>query len=401
MMFSALFAPMDLGSVRIGNRFVHSATYEVMALETGEVTDRLIGRYRTLARGEVGLIIPGYLYVHSLGRAYRHETGIHDDRMIPGLTRLAGAVHEEGGKIVFQLAHAGRQTTKAVIGRTPLGPSGGDRDPFYFVKPREMDGGQIQEAIRAFGAAARRAVEAGADGIQLHAAHGYLINQFLSPFFNRRKDEWGGSDENRFRFLGEILSEVKRETPQGMPILVKLNTHDHTPREGITPSLAATYAGRLSKLGIHGLEISCGSGWYSFMNMCRGEVPVKELVTGLPLWKKPVGRLMLGRMAGKYGFEGGYNIEAAKRIKPVLGDTPLFVVGGMRKAAEMKKALEERYADGIAMSRPFIREPFLVRRIREGKTDASACVSCNRCLAAAANDIPVQCYCREFPASAR
>lgn len=398
---SILFTPLDLAAVRIRNRFVHSATYEVMALETGEVTERLVKRYRILARGEVGLIIPGYMYVHPLGRACRHETGIHDDRMIPGLSRLAGAVHEEGGKIVFQLAHAGRQTTKTMIGGKPLGPSAGGRDPFYFVKPREMDGGQIEEAILAFGAAARRAVEAGADGIQLHAAHGYLINQFLSPFFNRRTDEWGGSDENRFRFLKELLSEVRKETPRGMPVLVKLNSHDHTPREGITPSLAAWYAGRLSELGIHGLEISCGSVWYSFMNMCRGEVPVKELVRSLPLWKKPLGMMMLGMMAGKYGFERGYNIDAAKRIRPVLGDTALFVVGGLRKAEEMRKVLEERYADGISMSRPFIREPFLVRRIREGKTDASACISCNRCLAAVNLDIPVQCYRKGLPEAVR
>jgi 2,4-dienoyl-CoA reductase-like NADH-dependent reductase (Old Yellow Enzyme family) len=398
---SGLFDPLDLGNVRLRNRFVHSATYEAMASETGEATEKLVKRYRTLARGEVGLIIPGYMYVHPLGRAYRYQTGIHDDRMIPGLSRLAGAVHEEGGRVVFQLAHAGRQTTKTMIRRTPLGPSGGGRDPFYFVRPREMDGGRIEEAIRAFGAAARRAVEAGADGIQLHAAHGYLINQFLSPFFNRRKDEWGGSDGNRFRFLGEILSEVGKVTPKGMPVLVKLSSHDHTPREGITPPLAAVYAGRLRELGIHGLEISCGSGWYSFMNMCRGEVPVKELVMSLPFWKKPVGKLMLGRMAGKYGFEGGYNIEAAKRIRPVLGDTALFVVGGFRKAAEMRKALEERYADGISMCRPFIREPFLVRRIMEGKTDASACISCNRCLAAINLEIPVQCYHKGLPAAVR
>jgi 2,4-dienoyl-CoA reductase-like NADH-dependent reductase (Old Yellow Enzyme family) len=318
--------------------------------------------------------------------------------MIPGLRRLVEAVHQEGGKIAFQLVHAGRQTTKAMIGQTPIGPSSKGRDPINFVKPKEMSADEIQEVILAFGKAASRAVEAGADGIQLHAAHGYLINQFISPFFNQRKDEWGGSDANRFRFLKELISEVRNALPQGMPILIKLNTNDYTPQAGITPSQAVTYARWLSDLKINGLEISCGSTVYSFMNMCRGDVPVKELVQSLPFWKKPLAKLMMKRMVGKYDLDEPYNLEAAKMIKPVLGKTPLFVVGGLRKVAQMRETLEKQYADCISMCRPFIREPFIVKRIREGKAEAVACVSCNRCFAAVPNNMPVQCYNKGFPA---
>lgn len=395
---SILFTPIDLGNVQIKNRFIHSATYEVMASERGEVSDKLIKRYQNLAKGEVGLIITGYMFVHPLGRSYKYQTGIHSDDMIPGLRKLVEAVHQEGGKIAFQLAHAGRQTTKTMIGQTPLGPSSKGRDPINFVKPKEMSADQIREVIQAFGVAAKRAVKAGVDGIQLHAAHCYLINQFISPFFNHRKDEWGGSDANRFRLLKEIISEVRNKLPQGMPILVKLNTHDYTPHEGITPSLAVTYAKWLSDLEINGLEISCGSAVYSFMNMCRGDVPVKELVNSLPFWKKPLGKLMMKSMVGKYDLEEGYNLEAAKMIKPVLGKIPLFVVGGLRKVAQMKETLEKQYADCISMSRPFIREPFIVKKIKEGKTEAVACVSCNRCLAAVVNNMPVKCYNKGFPA---
>jgi 2,4-dienoyl-CoA reductase-like NADH-dependent reductase (Old Yellow Enzyme family) len=396
---SILFTPIDLGNVQVKNRFVQSATYEVMAKETGEVSDKLIKRYQRLAKGEVGLIIPGYMYVHPLGRSYKYQTGIHNDNMIPGLMKLVEAVHQEGGKIAFQLAHAGRQTTKSMIGQTPLGPSSKGRNPITFVKPEEMSEDQIEEVIQAFGIAAGRAVEAGVDGIQLHAAHGYLINQFISPFFNHRKDEWGGSDANRFRFLKEVLSEVRNVLPQGMPIFVKLNVHDYTPREGITPSLAVTYARWLSELEIDGLEISCGSPVFSFMNMCRGDVPVKELVNSLPFWKRPLGKLMLRSMLGKYDFKEGYNIEAAKMIKPVLGKTPLFVVGGLRRVAEMREVLEKQYADCISMCRPFIREPFIVKKIKEGNTEAVTCVSCNRCLAAVTHNIPVQCYNKGLPES--
>ncbi len=396
---SILFTPINLGNVQIKNRFIHSATYEVMALEAGEISDKLIKRYQILAKGEVGLIIPGYMFVHPLGRAYGYQTGIHNDDMIPGLRRLVEAVHQEGGKVAFQLAHAGRQTTKAMIGQTPIGPSSKGRDPFHFFKPKEMSEAEIQEVIQAFGKAAGRAVEAGADGIQLHAAHCYLINQFLSPFFNQREDEWGGSDANRFRFLKELIVEIRNTVPQGMPILVKLNTHDYTPEEGITPSLAVTYAKWLSDLGIDGLEISCGSSVYSFMNMCRGDVPVKELVQSLPFWKRPLGTLMMKRLEGKCDLEEPYNLEVAKLLKPVLGKTPLFLVGGLRKVKEMEEILGKQYADCISMSRPFIREPLIVKRIKEGKAEAVACISCNKCLAAVPNNIPVRCYVKGLPAS--
>jgi 2,4-dienoyl-CoA reductase-like NADH-dependent reductase (Old Yellow Enzyme family) len=394
---SILFKPLKLNDVQIRNRFVHSATYEVMSLETGEVSDRLIKRYQTLARGEIGLIIPGYMYIHPTGRAYKYQTGIHTDDMIPGLKKITDAVHKEGGKIMFQLVHAGRQTTKAIIGSTPIAPSSRGRDPINFVKPREMSADEIREVIRAFGAAAKRAIKAGADGIQLHAAHGYLINQFLSPFFNQRRDEWGGSDLNRFRFLKEIVLNIREAIPKGMPILVKLNVNDYTPRDGVTPPLAVTYANGLAELKINGLEISCGTAAYSFMNQCRGDVPAKELVDGLPWWKKPLGKLIMKNMAGKYDLVEGYNVEAAKMIKPVLGNVPLFVVGGLRKVAHMTEILEKHYADGISMCRPFIREPLIVKKIKEGKASAVACVSCNRCLAAVPANIPVQCYNKGFP----
>ena len=394
---SMLFTPRKIGNVELPNRFVHSATYEGMATETGEASDELIKRYERLAKGGVGLIISGYMYVHPTGRAFPHQTGIHCDEMLPGLKKVTDAVHRQGGKIAFQLAHAGRQTTRSLIGQTPLGPSSTGRDPVNFVKPKEMTENGIMEIIKAFGAAARRAVEAGADSIQLHGAHGYLINEFLSPFFNSRTDSWGSSDENRFRFLKEIFLETQKTVPDGMPVLVKLSTNDYTPKEGITPGLASKYAKWLTELKIDGLETSCGSAVYSYMNMCRGDVPTDEFLKALPWWQRPMGRLMIGKLEGKYDLEEGYNLEAARMIKPTLGDTPLFLVGGMRTVAHMEDVLENNYADFISMSRPFIREPFLVNKIKEGKMDRVSCVSCNRCLAAVPNNLPVYCYNKGFP----
>jgi 2,4-dienoyl-CoA reductase-like NADH-dependent reductase (Old Yellow Enzyme family) len=185
--------------------------------------------------------------------------------------------------------------------------------------------------------------------------------------------------------------------PDSFPVLVKLNTNDYTPKEGITPSLAATYSGWMVELGVDAVEVSCGATNYSYMNMCRGDVPTAELVKGLSWWEKPIGRLMIGKLEGKYDLEEGYNLEAAKIVKPVIGNIPLLLVGGMRTVSHMEEVLKNNYADFISMSRPFIREPFLVNKIKENKMDKVSCVSCNRCLAAVPNELPVCCYNKGFP----
>jgi 2,4-dienoyl-CoA reductase-like NADH-dependent reductase (Old Yellow Enzyme family) len=363
------------------------------------VTEELLNRYLRLAAGGVGLIIPGYMHVHPLGRAYPFATGIHSDEMIPGLRRLVQTVHERQAKIFFQLNHAGRQTSKPLIGQTPMGPSAKWRDPIHFFLPQEMKGDHIQEAIRAFGEAARRAAESGADGIQLHAAHGYLINEFLSPFFNLRTDEWGGSEENCFRFLREVLYEVRRAIPTEMAVVVKLSANDYTRRTGITPHLARRYAQWLVEEKIDAIELSCGGTVFSYMNMCRGDVPVQELAMSAPRWQRPIARLIMGRLSGKYGFDGPYNLEAAKIVKPVMKEIPLLLVGGMRKVSEMESVISKGFAEFVSMSRPFIREPNLVNKIREKKTEKASCVSCNKCLAAVPNNMPVRCYNKGFPQS--
>ncbi len=393
---SVLFEPYKIGKMEVKNRFVRSATHENLAKDSGEVTDELVKLHRTLAKGDIGLTIPGYMYVHPLGRAYKYQTGIYDDNMIPGLKNLVNAIHEERGKVAFQIVHAGMLTFSRLIGGTPAGPSGEILNPVAIEYSREMTEDEIHDTIEAFIEAAKRVVEAGADAIQLHAAHGYLINQFLSPFYNRRQDDWGGSDENRFRYLKEIVEKTKKVLPSDVPLLVKLNTHDYTPDEGITPSLAVKYSEWLTKLGIDAIEISCGSG-YSIFNMCRGEVPVKEIVQAVPDYMKVMAENVYQDMAGKFNFEEGYNLEAAKMIKPKIGDIPLILVGGLRTKTFMEDLIKNKFADFISMSRPFIREPFLIKNIKEGKQERATCISCNRCLAAIPNDYPLRCYTNKWP----
>lgn len=392
---SILFSPITIRTTEIENRFVHSATYEAMATEKGEVTEELIKRYKTLAKGGIGLIIPGYLYVHPAGRAVRKQTGIYTDEMIPGLRKLVEAVHQHGGKIAFQLAHGGMQTGKAVIGQAPRGPSGGLRNPVTFEKCKGMTHLEIEQTIQDFSQAARRAAEAGADAVQVHGAHGYLLSEFLSPFFNRRKDSWGGSDEGRFRIVKEIVREIRKVLPNTMPILIKVNANDFTPKEGVTPEIVKKYARWLRNDGIDGVELSCGT-LFTF-HMVRGEIPSKELMPALPRWMRLLAKLKFRKLQPQCGFVEAYNLAAAEIIKPELGQVPMMLVGGVRRLSLMEQLVERKHTDLVSMSRPFIREPLLVKKFKEGKTDQASCISCNKCFAAVANNLPLRCYADGLP----
>ncbi len=400
MVASGPFETGTIGRMRLKNRFVHSATCENMATADGEVTAQLVERYRRLARGGVGLLITGHMYVQPSGKAHDFQTGIYDDRVLPGLARLVDAVHQEGGRIVFQISHAGRQTTKKTVGTKPVGPSSFRRDPLFLVKPRQLTEEEILLLIGAFREAAKRAVEAGADGLQLHAAHGYLINQFLSPYLNRREDDWGGDDARRFRFLKEVILAVREVLPGDRPLLVKLNADDCVSRQGITPALAALYTGWMRELGVDAVEVSCG-GWFNFLETLRGEVPLREMIRISPWWKKLPAYLLMRREVGRHDLVEGYNLERARALHPHIGEGKLLLVGGLRTLDRMREILAAGEADFVSLCRPLIREPDLVKKFQEGRADRASCTSCNRCIVAITHGLPVACYRRTFMSAAK
>ncbi len=373
---SKLFNPFNIGTLTVKNRFIHSATYESMLESDGMVNEVLLKRYRQLAKGDIGLIVPGHMYVHPTGKAGLKQTAIYNDSFISGLKKLVSAIHDEEGKVIFQLAHAGRQTRKEVTGLEPIAPFNNGVDPTFGIEPRAMTEEEIQEIIEAFGAAAGRAADAGADGVQIHAAHGYLGSQFLSPFFNQREDKWGGNNENRFRFVKEVFLAIKQNVPSDMPVLIKLNTNDFTPEPGIDPDLAAIYAKWLADLGIDGIELSSGTLSFSPLAMSRKQ-----------------------GIEGEFAPVDNYHLAAAEKIKPVIGNVPLLLVGGVRKLAQMSNIIEEGKADMISMCRPFIREPHLVKRFASGKTNEAGCVSCNNCLLAVRQGLSLKCYVKGVPES--
>ena len=346
---SVLLTPVRVGRLEIPNRFVRSATHEFMAEEDGTVTDRLIELYRRLAEGEAGLIITGHAYVHPRGKASPRQTGVYDDRFVEGLRRLTEAVRPFPGKIFLQIAHAGRQTKEKLCGGIPAAPSA-VYEPTVKITPQEMTAADIRETIRDFVQAGRRAKEAGFDGVQLHVAHGYLLSSFISPHTNRRADEWGGSTAGRAKIVIEIVRGLKGICGPDFPLIVKLNSDDFLPG-GLHLEESVEIAHILEDEGICGIEVSGGTA-----ESGRGSV-----------WR--------GLRAED---EEGYFVENAAAVKRAVG-VPVFGLGGNRTFAVMEKFIREGKADLISLSRPFIREPYLVKKFRAGEIRKSECISCNKC----------------------
>jgi len=387
---SILFTPIKIGSLELTNRFVKSATYEGLSLKTGEMTSKSVEYYTKLAKGGIGLIITGHSYVHPLGKSMEYQNGIHSDNMIPSISKVVKTVHEHGGKFCMQITHGGLQCGKDV-NKKMIAPSR-VRSKITFVKPSIMTEDLINQTIDDFVDAANRAILADVDAIQIHAAHGYLVNEFLSPFFNHRGDEWGGTDENRFRFLKEIVLKIKKILPNDKALIIKLSSNDYTKKPGITPDLAVLYSKWLKDIGADAIEVSCGATHFSNMNVWRGDLPLEEIVLSFPKSQRFFVRMVLKKMEGKYGFDKEYNLDASKKIKNETKELPIILVGGARKLSNMETIIESGSADLISMCRPFIKEPDLVNKFNNGISIESECNSCNKCMAGAVWYVPTKCY---------
>jgi len=345
-----LFEKTTINGLTLGNRFVRSATWEGMCDPDGRPTPKLTSCYCDLAAGNVGLIITGYTFVRPDGKQLPGKMGIHTDDLAADLRNLTQAVHSKGGKICVQLVHAGGQTTAKTAGRRPLAPSSVRVEQFP-EEPEAMTKQEIEEIVSAFGDGARRAKEYGFDAVQLHAAHGYLINQFLSPLTNQRTDEYGGPVENRCRFLLEVYRRVRFAVGPDFPVFAKLNGSDNL--EGGLDINDAVYAARLlDNEKIDAIEVSGGTS-------ASGE--------------KGAVRMKIDRPDRE-----AYNLALAGEIKKAVR-CPIMVVGGFRSLEVIQKALIEQGIDYISMARPFIREPQLIKRWQEGDRSPARCISCNGC----------------------
>jgi len=346
---NTLFDETSINGMTLKNRLVRSATWEGMCNTDGKPTEKLISYYREMARGGIGLIISGYTFVSPEGKQLPGKMGIHTDVFADVMKAMTDAVHEEGGRICIQLVHAGGQTDAANAGRQPLAPSALKIDQ-YPELPAEMTGEDINRVVTAFGDGARRAKAWGFDAVQLHGAHGYLINQFLSPLANKRQDEYGGSVENRCRFLVEVYGAVRSAAGPDFPVMIKLNGSDNL-AGGLSLQDAVFAAKTLDKAGIDCIEVSGGTPASGDQSPARIKIdtPDKE----------------------------AYNLSLAKQIRAEV-NCPIMVVGGFRSFEVAEKTVRES-ANYVSMARPFIREPGLVKRWQDGDRSPAHCISCNGC----------------------
>jgi 2,4-dienoyl-CoA reductase-like NADH-dependent reductase (Old Yellow Enzyme family) len=336
---------MKINRLELKNRFVRSATVDNLG-KNGRVTEIQEKRYADLARGEVGLIISSGLFPNRDGWAAPGQVGIHRDDQIPSLNRLVRAVHENGGKIAAQLMHAGWFGNPEVSGIPVIGPSAMVNQA-NGLTVRELSSDEILEHIDDYIQAGRRAIEAGFDAVQLHGAHGWLISAFLSPVTNRRQDQWGGSAEKRAAFAVRISEGLRKMAGPDFPLFIKLGLKDYHP-QGKTLAEGIETARRLVEAGLDAIEVSEGVEEEPFHHIRTDAI-------------------------------SPYYLEECREARRFL-KVPLILVGGFRTLREMEQVVEEKKADAVSMCRPFIMDPYLVKKLREGTAEGSACISCNECI---------------------
>jgi 2,4-dienoyl-CoA reductase-like NADH-dependent reductase (Old Yellow Enzyme family) len=360
-----LFEHSTINGMKLANRFVRSATWEGMAADDGACTPKLIDLMAALAKGGLGLIISSHAYVCPEGQAGPWQIGVYNDALAPGLEAMAKAVHDNGGKIVIQLAHAGYFANTKLTGQMPMAPS--NVAGFSKSPRKEMTVEDIRDVVKAYGAAAKRAQNAGFDGVQIHAAHGYLLSQFLSPAFNRRNDAYGGDIRNRARALVEVLQQIRQAVGREYPVLVKMNCRDFI-ENGLEAEDSLEVGAMLEAEGIDAIELSGG------------------VLVG--------GKLSPSRMGIKSEEKEAYFQDDARAFKEKLG-VPLILVGGNRSFQVAERLIKEGCADYISMSRPFIREPGLVNRWRAGDLKPATCKSDNQCFGPAMKGQGIYCLTEE------
>ena len=344
-----LFESTEINVMKLANRFVRSATWEGMATEDGAATPDLIQLMADLAKGGVGLIISSHAYVVKQGQAGPWQLGVYADDLLPGLRKMTAAVHTQGGKIVMQLAHAGYHANGKVSGMMPVAPSAVES---LAKAPRKaLTEEDIQDIAQAFVSAAIRAKKADFDGVQIHAAHGYLLSQFLSPIYNHRADAYGGGIQNRSKPLMAVLKAIRKAVGNDYPVLIKMNCGDFI-ENGLVLEDAIQVGKMLAKEGIDAIELSGG------------------LLTG--------GKMGPSRMGIHSQEKEAYFQKEARAFKTEV-QVPLILVGGNRSYETAQQIVDNGIADYISLCRPFIREPGLINRWRSGDLTKSACLSDNKC----------------------
>lgn len=375
-MDSKLFTPVRLGPLTLRNRTIRSAAFESMC-PGNKPSEQLLEYHRSVAAGGVGMTTVAYAAVTRSGLSFDRQLWMRPE-IVPGLRQLTDAVHAEGVAASIQLGHCGNMSHKSICGCLPVGASSG----FNLYSPtfvRGLRADELPEMARTYGQAVRLARESGFDAVEIHAGHGYLISQFLSPAANHRKDQFGGSLENRMKFMDMVMEEVMKAAGTDMAVLVKMNMRDGF-RGGMELEESLQVAQRLQQSGAHALVLSGGFVSKAPMYVMRGEMPIRTMTHYMTCWWLKYGVRLVGKwMIPAVPFREAYFLEDALKFRKAL-DMPLVYVGGLVSREKIDEVLNDGF-EAVQMGRALLNEPGFVNRMREEEKARCNCKHSNYCIA--------------------
>ncbi|WP_418944985.1 NADH:flavin oxidoreductase [Phocaeicola plebeius] len=375
-MDSLLFTPVTLGPLTLRNRSIRSAAFESMC--PGNVpSPQLLDYHRSVAAGGVGMTTVAYAAVTRSGLSFDRQLWMSPE-IVPGLRELTDAVHVEGAAASIQLGHCGNMSHKSICGCLPVGASSG----FNLYSPtfvRGLRADELPEMAKAYGRSVCLAREAGFDAVEIHAGHGYLISQFLSPSTNHRKDEFGGTLANRMRFMEMVMEEVMKAAGNDMAVLVKMNMRDGF-RGGMELDESLQVARKLQELGANALVLSGGFVSKAPMYVMRGEMPIRTMTYYMTCWWLKYGVRLVGKyMIPSVPFREAYFLEDALKFREAL-DIPLVYVGGLVSRQKIEEVLNHGF-EAVQMGRALLNEPDFVNRMRREENARCNCRHSNYCIA--------------------
>ena len=377
-MESAIFTPCKIGPVELRNRVIRSAAFENMAYGNSPSQD-LFNYHTAVAKGGVGMTTVAYAAVNRSGLSFDGQLWMRK-AIVPELRKMTDAIHSYGAKVSIQLGHCGNMTHRATCGCTPVGASSG----FNLYSPtwaRALKKDEILSLVEDFGTAVDLAREAGFDCVEIHCGHGYLISQFLSPYTNRRRDEFGGSLENRMRFMKLVMANVLKHAGSDMGVIAKVNMHDGF-KGGMQTEECLEVAKELEEMGVHALVLSAGFVSRAPMEVMRGAMPLKTLAHYMDMkhfWWLKAGLALGGRiLIPSVPYKEAYFLDDAKVFRKEL-KMPLIYVGGMTSKAKMEEVLSEGFT-ALQVARALVRDTEFVNKLRSGEQECSQCGHSNYCI---------------------
>ena len=370
-----IFEPVEIGPIALRNRTIRAAAFEGMS-DGHRPTPALVDYHRAVAAGGIGMTTVAYAAVERSGLTFSHQLWLRDE-IVPDLRALTDTVHARGARVSIQIGHAGNMAKRAATGERAMAPS--SLPNLYGPSwPRAMNERDIARIVESFGRATEIAARAGFDAVEVHAGHGYLISQFLSPATNHRRDAYGGAIEQRMRFMREVMARVLRASGGRIAVLVKMNLSDGF-KGGQTLEEAIEIARTLERDGAHALVLSGGFVSRSPMYILRGAMPMGVMAEQAGGWLAPMIRALGSRLVREVPYHELYFLAQASIVRDAVR-MPLVYIGGVTSAAGIAKALDAGF-DAVAMARALIHDPNFVNRLEADAAAHSACNHCNYCAA--------------------